>query len=415
MFPLLKSRTSEQRVSLLSKQETWMTGQEGNPRGRDPKLTGDRWWWQRNYSKNFLHPHGFLNGRTSTTQCPPISPVYASVTVKSEMRSMQIPIQLIVSSHSMKVIDTQALVDSGADISCIDQHFIRKHNLSTMKLSISIQARNADHSHNKNEDIWYTCDLFVNIQGLIQKVTLHVMTCGKENIILGLPWLKKANPTINWTMQTLILDKSIDKSWDLYQHHTMDMTRHQSHYQPTPQLPKHINMDMIKEDHLSPYLNQETKFQYIRWALDNCAIHWIIRCGSCFLPSNSPVIACLTTTTELAITTKKAKPKPLLPPEYTPYALVFLKEATDHVPPFRPYNHEIKLVDETFKPKISKVNSLSPEEWKATEDFLDENLWTGKIYYNFPSSSTYSPTVFLLYSPYLAHYLSRRHSPLPYC
>ena len=50
------------------------------------------------------------------------------------------------------------------------------------------------------------------------------MTCGKENIILGLPWLKKANPTINRTTQTLILNESIDKSQDLYQHHTADTT-----------------------------------------------------------------------------------------------------------------------------------------------------------------------------------------------
>ena len=54
------------------------------------------------------------------TQCPPISPICASVTVKSGMKSMQIPIQLIVPLYSMKVIDIQALVDSGADISCIN-------------------------------------------------------------------------------------------------------------------------------------------------------------------------------------------------------------------------------------------------------------------------------------------------------
>ena len=99
---------------------------------------------------------------------------------------MQIPVQLIVPLHSMKVINTRALVDSSADISCIDQHFVRKHNLPTMKLSVPIRARNANHSHNKSGDIQYTCDLFVDIQGLTQKVTLHVMTCGKENIILGL-------------------------------------------------------------------------------------------------------------------------------------------------------------------------------------------------------------------------------------
>ena len=209
------------------------------------------------------------------------------------------------------------------------------------------------------------------------------MTCGKENIILGLPWLKKANPTIDWTTQTLKFDESIDKSWDLYQHHTADVTWHQSHYWPTPRLSKHINVDMIKKDHLSSYLNQETESKYIHRVLNNRAIHWIIRCGSRFLPSDSPVITRLTTATELAIVIEKAKPKPSLPPEYTPYASVFLKEATDHIPSFHPYDHEINL-DETFKPKIGKVYSLSTEEQKATEDFLDENSRTGKIH---PSNS----------------------------
>ena len=71
-------------------------------------------------------------------QCPLTSPVCASVTVKSEMKSIQIPIQLIVPSHSMKVVDIQALVNSGADIFCIDPDFVKKHNLPTMKLSIPI-------------------------------------------------------------------------------------------------------------------------------------------------------------------------------------------------------------------------------------------------------------------------------------
>ena len=136
---------------------------------------------------NLIHSNGFLNRRTSMTQCSPISPICASVTVISETRLMQIPVQLIVPLHSMKVIDTWTLVDRGADISCIDRDFVKKYNLPTTKLTIPIWAWNTDHSHNKNRDIWYTCNLFLDIKGLIQKITLHVMTWRKENVILGLP------------------------------------------------------------------------------------------------------------------------------------------------------------------------------------------------------------------------------------
>ena len=323
-----------------------------------------RWWWQRNCLKDFIHPYGFLNKRTSTTQCPPISPVCTSITVMSEIKSMQIPIQLIISLHLMKVIDIRLLVNSSTDISYIDWDFIKRYNLPTTKLTVPIQTRNADHSHNKNGDIWYTCDLFINIQGLTQKVTLYVMTCGKENIILGLPWLKKANPMVNWVMQTLVFAKSIDESQELYQCYVADPTQRSSHHKPAPQLSKYVHIDMVKEDHIGSYLNQETKSQYIRRALDNHAIHRIIRCSSHFLPNNSLVIACLTTVTELAITTEKTKPNPSLPPEYASYASIFLKEATDHVPPSCPYDHEINL-NKTFKPRLAKC-ILSPpknERW----------------------------------------------------
>ena len=71
-------------------------------------------------------------------QCPSISSICAIVTVTSETKSMQIPIQLIVLLHSMRAIDIWALVDSSTDISCIAQDFVKKYNLPTTKLTIPI-------------------------------------------------------------------------------------------------------------------------------------------------------------------------------------------------------------------------------------------------------------------------------------
>ena len=44
----------------------------------------------------------------------------APVLVSTLNKSMRIPVQLITPSHTLKVVDSSALVDSGADISCID-------------------------------------------------------------------------------------------------------------------------------------------------------------------------------------------------------------------------------------------------------------------------------------------------------
>ena len=110
---------------------------------------------------------------------------------------MRIPLQLIIPSHMLKVVDTYALIDSGVDILCINWQFIRKHSLPITKLDIPIKVQNVNQTLNKNGEICFTCTLFTNIEGVVQKHLFHIMSCGRENVILGLPWLQTTNPIIN--------------------------------------------------------------------------------------------------------------------------------------------------------------------------------------------------------------------------
>jgi hypothetical protein len=117
-----------------------------------------------------------------------------------------------------------------------------------------------------------------------------------------------------------------------------------------------------------------------------------MRCDSRFIPKGSTLISRLTTATNLAIETEKAKPKVTLPSEYSQFASVFSEAASAHLPPSRPYDHTINL-DETFIPKIGKIYPLSPDEQRATEDFLEENLCSGKIR---PSKSPQASSFFFV-------------------
>ena len=143
---------------------------------------------------------------------------------------MQIPIQLVVPSHTMKAIDTKALINSGASISCIDWGFVRKQKLPTQHLKTLIQARNADNSVNSKGVIWFTTTLFLNIGGVTRRATLYVMNLGNKNIILGLPWLKDVNPSIDWTQKTLSIRESLDQSQGLFCSFSIDTKRHESHF-----------------------------------------------------------------------------------------------------------------------------------------------------------------------------------------
>ena len=134
----------------------------------------------------------------------------------------------------------------------------------------------------------------------------------------------------------------------------------------------------IMDHHLFSYLHHEGEDQFIKHALDNRAIFHLLQCGNQFISNHSPIIAKLTTATELAATAEKSKPKITLPPEYDQFAPIFSKEATVSMPPSQSYDHEINL-DDTFTPKIGKLYPLSPDERQATETFIDEHLASGKI------------------------------------
>ena len=60
------------------------------------------------------------------------------------------------------------------------------------------------------------------------------------------------------------------------------------------------------------------------------------------------------------------------------------------MPPSRPYDHPI-LLDKNFIPRIRKVYPLYPNKQKAIDDFIEENLKTGKIR---PSSSPQASSFF---------------------
>jgi phosphopantetheinyl transferase len=117
-----------------------------------------------------------------------------------------------------------------------------------------------------------------------------------------------------------------------------------------------------------------------------------MRCGSRFIPKGSSLVACLTTTTNLAVEIEKSKPKTTLLSEYAAFSSVFSEEASSCLPPSYPYDHAINL-DETFVSKIGKVYSLSPDEQKATEAFLEENLHSRKIR---PSKSPQASSFFFV-------------------
>ena len=75
-----------------------------------------------------------------------------------------------------------------------------------MPLSKPIPVLNVDGTPNKNGTITHYTWRHIK-QGLKSFTTrLLVTALGKETVILGLPWLKRLNPTINWKDHTVTIN-----------------------------------------------------------------------------------------------------------------------------------------------------------------------------------------------------------------
>lgn len=213
---------------------------------------------------------GFLNGEPQSIQ-DSSEITCLSVSIPVTTKFIRTPLQLIISSHILKIVDSYVLINSRAHLSCIDYDFVRKYKLPISKFKVSIYSRNANGSLNQWGGIWYTCTLFSNIKGIAQKIDFYIMSL-KDNVILELSWLWSTNTVINWTAQTL----SIDESKFLFAFHKFNVKNYNFAYQLPVHPSWHINVDAITNLCLYEYNQWKKELAFINWACEHWTIQWII-------------------------------------------------------------------------------------------------------------------------------------------
>ena len=118
---------------------------------------------------------------------------------------MHIPISL---RANKKVFQFNALIDSGAEGSFIHSNTVREYNIPTHPLKRPILVKNVDGSQNKEGIISQYVWKPLQLGNRVAYTQLLVTTIGKEEIILGLPWLRKTNPQINWAQSTIQINQA---------------------------------------------------------------------------------------------------------------------------------------------------------------------------------------------------------------
>jgi len=95
-------------------------------------------------------------------------------------------------------VTVEVLLDSGATGLVMSSEFARKQGFKLKKLERPINVRNVDGSLNKEGPIENTVEVNIYYKGHRERTEIDVIGGQKWMVILGMPWLARHNPEIDW-------------------------------------------------------------------------------------------------------------------------------------------------------------------------------------------------------------------------
>ena len=283
-----------------------------------------------------------------------------------QYRQIQILSYILRTSHAWDIY-TRTFINCGADINCIDYDCSWRNKIPLKKLEKPLLVKNIDGSPNEAGTIKHSVVLFIKMGGVIHKEKFHAIKCRKDNIILGLPWLNCINLAINWVNKHVDIHEVTDQTEEYNLATSNGTFSIRKIAEEPPSHPELLPYKHKKENSIYPdkiFINYVRGAQYVYTKGTNQ-----------FKMKNRKLKPLTIAKTSIAskLAQKAKEIQITLPREYAEYTDVFSEEASQRMPPSRPYDHPI-LLDETFVLKIGKVYPLSPDAQKAMDDFIEENL-----------------------------------------
>jgi hypothetical protein len=115
-------------------------------------------------------------------------------------RSMRLPVSI---RASYNMADIKALVDSGATDNFIHPNFVKRMGLGQQELDKPRNIYNIDDTTNRSGQITHYLSLAVTTAGKMQEMRFLITDIGREDVLLGYPWLSTYEPCFSWKHGTI--------------------------------------------------------------------------------------------------------------------------------------------------------------------------------------------------------------------
>jgi len=248
-------------------------------------------------------------------------------------------------------ITVEALLDSGATGLVMSSEFARKQGFKLKKLERPMQVRNVDGFFNKEGPIENTVEVNIYYQGHRERTEIDVIGGQKWSVILGMPWLARHNPEINWRTGEVKITRCPEecgKQWRPVQG--------KLGWEKQKEEEAKEEAEKRKEE------KEKKKKQKRRGTVEvrKIAEDWEIW------------------DEEEEAAKSEEEAKKLVPEKFHRWIKMFGKKQLERMPTRKLWDHAID-VKEGFMPRKGKVYPLSREEREEVREFVKEQLRKGYI------------------------------------
>ena len=247
--------------------------------------------------------------------------------------------------------EREVLIDSGATDNFIFKNLLHQLKIGYLLVETPIKIWNVDGTHNQDGAISHFTDLQVRTGTETKTLRFLITNLGRDEVILGYPWLTAFEPIIHWR------DATLDKTCQ----------------------PVIISSIKPEETQIAATITKEEWEEINQMEEELYAI-----------------LRKTTTALELAQKAMDKTPKTfeqMVPEEYRRHTKTFNKKASHRFPPERTWDHTIDLLPDAPKAIDCKIYPMAQGEEDSLREFINEQLEKGYIQL---SKSPYSSPFFFI-------------------
>jgi hypothetical protein len=265
------------------------------------------------------------------------------------------------------------MTDTGAEgKGFIDLSWATSHQLPLLKLSRPITLEVFDGREAENGSITHCVKTTMEVEDHTETIFLYATQLAHYPVILGMPWMKQHDPRIGFASHTLTFDSEYCRTHcntpeRLSRVHALHDIPPKSRPQSLPARPEPLRKIDIAQVSLNACAAYARRNYHMFTATVDQIDHLLSDSGQPSLES-------------------------LLPEEVRDFKDVFSPKEAEKLPPHRPHDHDIRLL-EGKTPPFGPLYAMSQDKLKALKEWLEENLRKGFV--RLSLSPAASPVLFV--------------------